>query len=257
MSKIKDRIEINANAVALRKQFGEDPHAPIDIFASLGDSDALTIVFYPMSVNISGMCLRGPDFKMIAINSALSYGRQRFTAAHELCHLFFHDDLPSMVICSANLDEAKKPMLEKEADIFASFFLAPYEALYSYIRDRLNKGKHGLDVYDIIRIEQYFGLSHQAALWRLVNDGYLSVEEAETMKPGVKSQARRMGYDDSLYCPTPPDRQRRTLGEYVKTAVALQEKGLISNGRYEELLMDAFRADIVYGLDIEGDFSND
>ena len=38
-----------------------------------------------------------------------------------------------------------------------------------------------------------------------------------------------------------------TYGHYINQAEQLISKGLISYGKYDELLMDAFRSDMVYG----------
>jgi Zn-dependent peptidase ImmA (M78 family) len=252
---LKDRIDINSDAIALRRDFGEDPYSPIDIFSMLNNFESFTIVFYPMSDRISGMCIRDEENKLIAINSALSYGRQRYSAAHELCHLFFHENLKS-IICAKDLDSKKRPE-EKEADIFASFFLAPYEALNSFIKKKLQKQPHHLDVNDVIKIEQHYGLSRQATLWRLINDGYLTVDATASMKSGIIQSAARLGYDDKLYRPTPSEKQYLTLGKYIELAEELKSKALISNGKYEELLLDSFRADIVYDLHLEGEESYD
>jgi Zn-dependent peptidase ImmA (M78 family) len=109
--------------------------SPIDIFSLIHNNDDLTIVFYPMSNRVSGMCIRDGKNKIIGVNSTLTYGRQRFTIAHELYHLFFHKDFKS-IICSKDLEKNKDPQ-EKEADIFASYFLAPYESLIYFIKNKL------------------------------------------------------------------------------------------------------------------------
>ncbi len=44
-----------------------------------------------------------------------------------------------------------------------------------------------------------------------------------------------------------------TFGKYIKIAEELRQKSLISKGKYEELLLDAFRSDIVYVLDGAGE----
>lgn len=248
---MKDKIEIHADAISLRKQLGEDSFSPIEIFSMLGNTENLTVVFYPMSDRISGACIRDDNMKLIAINSRLTYGRQRFTAAHELCHLFFHEDF-KYVVCAKDIDNNQEPQ-EKEADMFASYFLAPYEALSDFIKIKLGKKKGNLAVSDVVKIEQYYGLSRQAALWRLINDGYLSPEEARAMKTGIILSAMRLGFDATLYSPTPAEKQYNTLGEYIKIAEELKEKNLVSNGKYEELLLDAFRSDIVFGLNDEGE----
>ena len=247
---MKEQIEINSDAVNLRKHFGEDAYSPLDVFALINNSEDLTVVFYPMSERISGMSIRGENIKLIAVNSLLTYGRQRFTMAHELCHLFYHENFKS-IICGKDLDQNKEP-LEKEADLFAAYFLAPYESLQDFIRTKLKKEKSHLEVNDVVKIEQHYGLSRQAALWRLKNDGYLSSKEVDAMKTGIILSAIKLGFDVKLYLPTPPEKQYNTLGRYIQLAEALREKERISNGKYEELLLNAFRGDIIYGLNLDG-----
>ena len=198
-----------------------------------------------MSNRISGICIRDGKNKIVGINSNSTYGRQRFTIAHELYHLYFHENFKS-IVCFKDLEMNKDPQ-EKEADMFASYFLAPYEALSYFIKDKLGKEKYKLDVDDVVKIEQYFGISRQAILWRLVNDGYLNYENAETMKNGIITSARSLGYDDELYTPTPEDKQYATFGKYIKLANELKSKEVISQGKYEEILLNGFRSDVVYG----------
>ncbi|SET59165.1 protein of unknown function [Natronincola peptidivorans] len=242
---MKEKIEINGEAISLRKNFGEDSHSPIDIFSLLHNNDDLTMVFYPMSSQMSGMCIKDRRNKIIGINSTSTYGRQRFTIAHELYHLFFHEDYKS-IVCSKDLEINKDPQ-EKEADLFASYFLAPYESLTDFIKNKLKKEKLYLEIGDVVKIEQYYGLSRQATLWRLVNDGYLTHETANAMKKGIIASAIKLGYDDKLYIPTPEDKQYATFGKYIKLADQIKSKGLISTGKYEEILLNGFRGDIVYG----------
>jgi Zn-dependent peptidase ImmA (M78 family) len=246
---LKEKIELNGEAIILRKEFGEDANSPIDIFSLVHNNDDLTIVFYPMSSRVSGICIRDGKNKIIGVNSTSTYGRQRFTIAHELYHLYFHEDFES-IVCFTDLEMNKSPA-EKEADMFASYFLAPYEALSYFIRKKLGKEKQELEIEDVVRIEQHFGMSRQAILWRLINDGYLRPEKADTMKTGIIVSARKLGYDDKLYTPTPEDKQYATFGKYIRLAEELKAKELVSTGKYEELLLNGFRADIVYGFDTE------
>jgi Zn-dependent peptidase ImmA (M78 family) len=246
---LKEKIELNGEAIILRKEFGEDANSPIDIFSLVHNNDDLTIVFYPMSSRVSGICIRDGKNKIIGVNSTSTYGRQRFTIAHELYHLYFHEDFES-IVCFTDLEMNKSPA-EKEADMFASYFLAPYEALSYFIRKKLGKEKQELGIEDVVRIEQHFGMSRQAILWRLINDGYLRPEKADTMKTGIIVSARKLGYDDKLYTPTPEDKQYATFGKYIRLAEELKAKELVSTGKYEELLLNGFRADIVYGFDTE------
>ena len=88
---MKNNIELNSCALDMRKILKEDLQSPIDIFSLINNLKDVTLVFYPMSERISGMCIKQSNIKVIAINSNMSYGRQRFTVAHELYHLLSGD----------------------------------------------------------------------------------------------------------------------------------------------------------------------
>jgi len=246
---MKEKIQINAEALDLRRRFGEDVYSPVDIFSLLCSVEEITVIFFPMSDRVSGMCFRDEKNKIIGINSTQTVGRQHFTAAHELCHLYYHDDITGM-ICTKEENKKKFDLMEKEANLFASYFLAPYEALSSLIKTNFDRK---LGSKEIVKIEQYFRLSRQATLWRLIDDGYLTYKEAEEMKTGIVSSAAKYGYSTELYFSPPEEKQYMTFGKYIKIAEELREKSLISKGKYEELLLDAFRSDIVYGLDETGE----
>jgi hypothetical protein len=51
----------------------------------------------------------------------------------------------------------------------------------------------------------------------------------------------------------PKEKERTTYGQYIKRAKELLKRGLISDGKFDELLLEAFRADLVYGVDEGGE----
>lgn len=83
-----DKMELWKKAVSLRKQLGEDATSPIDIFTLAYSIDRLSIVYYPMGEHLSGICVKNNGSNVIAVNSSMTLGRQRFSMAHELYHLF-------------------------------------------------------------------------------------------------------------------------------------------------------------------------
>ena len=238
-----DKLDLNTKAQDLRERLGEDANSPVDIFSLTNQIDRLTLVFYPLGKNISGMCVRDGVIKLIAINSTMSYGRQRFSLAHELYHLYFDDD-SGFNVCSKKLNP--KSENEKCADQFASYFLAPYKSLQASIKKAVGNGV--LSMQNVIALEQYFGMSHLAMFWRLVSEGYLSPDKLDEYSSGVNNMARLLGYDDKLYKPTPLEQQKRTYGHYLKQVEELRKKDLVSSGKIDELLLDAFRDDIAFGL---------
>jgi len=249
---VKPKSELSYQANELRKQFGEDVSSPIDVFAILQSQERLTLVFYPFSDHISGMCVRTfSGHQVVAVNSTRTLGRQRFTAAHELYHLFVQKEIAA-VICGSDIGIGREDE-EKNADAFASYFLAPNDALRSFIEKNLLKGaERPLSVEDVVRIEQHFRMSRQATLYRLVGDNRISLELANTLKTGIIASARKLGFGDELYIPTPENRQYFTTGSYIEMVERLNTSELISTGKYEEFLLDAYRADIVYNLEAEG-----
>lgn len=239
-----DKLDLNTKAQELRELLGEDANSPLDIFSLVSQINGLTLMLYPLGKNISGMCIKDKDIKLIAINSTMSYGRRRFSLAHELYHLYF-DVNTGFNVCSRILDSESEN--EERADQFASFFLAPYKSLRSAIKKV--SPNWVLSKQHVIELEQYFGMSHLTMFRRLVSEGYLSGEKLEDYSHGVVSAARTLGYDDRLYNPTPVEFQKRTYGHYLKQVEELRHKDLVSSGKIDELLLDAFREDIAYGID--------
>ena len=237
--------ELNSLALRTRRMWNEDGYSPIDIFAIVNGwkEKKITIVKYPMSSRISGMCTLENEDVIICINSATSYGRQRFTLAHELYHVLYEKNM-QRVICDMSMNEDKSES-EIEADQFASYLLMPYDALleYEYEKERWNLEK-------IIDAEQFFQVSHQAMIHRLVCERMIDKGAAEQYKSvTVSTEAARLGYGKELYSPTDRNKQYFTTGEYIRKVEKMAEKDLISNGKQEELLLEAYRADIVYNFD--------
>ena len=121
----------------------------------------------------------------------------------------------------------------------------PHGAIETY---KLNNDIENWDLDSIIDAEQYFQISHQALLWRLrhfLNE--ISFDEYMAYKEDVIYNASIRGYDLSLYSPY-SNKEYLTIGNYIKLTEKAFEEDLISQGKKEELLLDAFREDIVYNL---------
>lgn len=239
-----DRLELHTKAQEVRELLGEDANSPVDIFALASQIRDLTWVYYPLGSNISGMCVKNEKIKLIAVNSTMSYGRQRFSFAHELYHLYY-DRSSGYNVCSKTFEPSDE--VEKNADQFASYFIAPYKALREKIRKIRTEER--LSLRNVIELEQYFGMSHQAMLWRLVSEKYLTKKEMDGYSIRVIMRAKELGYDDRLYRPLPEGSQKRTYGYYLKQVESLRKKEQVSSGKIDELLLDAYRDDIVFGDD--------
>lgn len=61
-------------------------------------------------------------------------------------------------------------------------------------------------------LEQYFSVSRQAILNRLVNEKELKPSLAESMKTNVILYSKSLGYSSELYLPLPQEKQYGTYG---------------------------------------------
>ena len=249
-----DKLDLSTKALSLRKELGADITSPVDIFSLVQTIPQLTLVFYPMGDHLSGMCIKNNGYPVIAVNSSMSVGRQRFSMAHELFHLYY-DENEYSTVCSMNIGGGNEA--EKAADQFASFFLMPPVALSDAIKKVQGSSKDSLGIREIVKLEQYFGVSRQAMLYRLIEENKLTPQQADQFRQGVIQSAVNLGYDDTLYKPLPKNRQYKTYGYYIQQAEELFEKDLISTGKYEQLLLAAFRPDLVYGDEFEEGELND
>jgi Zn-dependent peptidase ImmA (M78 family) len=241
-------LNIWKRAERIRKLLGEDSSSPIDLFALTNSINGLSIVNYPMGENISGMCVKGKHSNVFAINSLMTLGRQRFTLAHELFHLYY-DNEPSTSICLKNIGAGNEK--EIQADQFASYLIMPPLALTEMIQKLKESSSGVITLNEVVFLEQYYQISRQAVLYRLIQERELSHQDAEKMRQNIIQSAINLGYDDTLYKPSPLNKRYRTYGHYIKLAEKVLEKGLVSRGKYEELLLEAFRSDLVYGEDID------
>lgn len=231
--------ELNQLAIEFRLDIGLNYDTPLDFFPLITTKlKNLTIVFLEMDNKISGACFKVDSQQIMFINSKHPKGRQVFTAAHEIYHLFYEDT--TFTICNLNSNDE----VEKNANHFASFLLIPINALYSYKKEN-NIEKW--DLNSIIDCEQYFQISHEALLYRLKSSGDITFEEFNLFKPNIKNNAQHRGYDSSLY--EPYIDKNYTIGNYVRLVEKVYGKDLISNGKREEYLIQAYLSDLVYNLE--------
>lgn len=241
---MKSKQELNSLALSTRRIFGIDTNSPIDVFSILEDWKVkrVTMMHSPLSKGISGMCTDEEKNLLFIINTNTSYGRQRFTFAHLLYHVL-HEENCYRTVCDMSIG-LNKNNSEKEADIFASYLLIPYNALSQYFHE---KGK--LTIEDIIEAERYFQISHQAMLFRLEIDHLVSKEELEEFKNiSISEIVEKYGYDHLLYKTSFKDHQYFSFDEYISKIEKIYENGYISKERREELLLHAYRGELYYPI---------
>ncbi len=189
------------------------------------------VMFRPLSERFYGMSLQSKSgAKFMLINSNNAIGRQHFSIAHELYHLFY-DETPKPHICKAN-EKGKTPS-EYDADVFASALLIPKQGLLEFIPTNEIKSKN-ISLATILRTEQYFRVSHTALLVRLKACKLISEKDYEKLSVNaIQETAKEYGHNTALY------RKGNTnvvIGDFGEKARLSYEKEIISEGHYLELL---------------------
>ena len=223
----KDFIEIKASE--LRTEWGMSPYDPVPVKQLLLKLNILTL-FKSLGDNFSGMCLKRDDSRFILINANHARGRQHFTIAHELYHLYVQETF-EVHYCNPGSSNSSKQ--EKEADFFSSLFLMPEIGIKSMLpKEELLQNE--VSMASLLKLEHFFGVSRIALLVRLSALRLISKNKFDQLRemPVIRS-AKEYGYDISLY---QPGNDGLVLGDYGVKAKTLFDKGLISEGHYIELL---------------------
>ena len=203
---------------------------PINVESVLRKLNIFTI-YRPLSDNSYGLSLRSKkDRRFILINSKSTIGRQHFSIAHELFHLFY-DESPTPHICSD--ENGGKSTSEKNADLFASALLMPKEGLIQFIPEEEILDRN-VKLPTVIKLEQYYSVSRSSLLHRLRAIRLLSESSFKSLQNNpVKDSAKLYGYSLSLY---DSGNNNYVIGDFVEKARFLYEAGKISEGHYQELL---------------------
>jgi Zn-dependent peptidase ImmA (M78 family) len=209
--------------------------------AGLSDTEAINlkslllrlgvfVLFRPLSGDFSGMSLKdSSSHRFMLINSEQSRGRQHFTIAHELYHLFVEEH-PKPHKCSTG---SVKNEAEQKADMFASILLMPENGIIQMLpQEDIAKGDVSLAA--VIKLEHYFSVSRTALLNRLSDLRLItSLSKAHYSALSVIQSAKDYGYDTSLY---KSGNENLVIGDYGEKARTLFDHERISEGHYIELL---------------------
>lgn len=229
-------------SIKSRNEFGLSSIEPINIFEVLKYNGEISIIKMPLESKLYGLFIKKGNAQVILINTRNSLGRQCFSAAHEYYHLKYE----------VNMNHKDKG-LEKEADIFASYFLMTRGGLNYHLKRRLtNKNKKYIDISDCIYLENYFKVSHQALVLRLKLDKHINNNSfKQLMDVNIRNEASKLGYSLALYSPTLLDKDILIESDYAELAKEAMSKGKISLSRYNEYLLEGGYEDILFGLDLD------
>ena len=139
---------------------GREINFPINPFQMLADMGVI-FTFRPFK-KYEGIYIPAAneeDFSIVGINLNRPIARQRFTAAHELCHHL--KDANGGFVCTSN----PQSEVERYAEDFAAELLMPSNEMRKQIEIHLCDGYIDLD--GVLKIADYFGVSFSACLYRI------------------------------------------------------------------------------------------
>lgn len=160
---MQTNLMLERAAFEFREKNGIGSSEPIR-FKSWLQKLGVIVMFRPFSANFSGMAYKHQNQRFILINSNHSVGKQHFTLAHEIYHLFIQSDFESEISHTGKFD--KKNKVEYAADCFAAYLLMPESGVKSLIPLE-ELGKNKITISTIVTIEQFFACSRISLLYRL------------------------------------------------------------------------------------------
>lgn len=216
-------------AVKMRSDLQMSLTEPINAKTILRVLGIITL-YRPLSTTLYGLSAKSSDnrFRFMLVNSNTTRGRQHFTIAHELYHLYY-DPNPHSHFCREGIQDES----ERAANLFARAFLMPKAGiLKSTPSDELSSGK--LSLTTVLNLEVLYGVSHIAMLIRLKELKLItSALFEEYQSVAVKKEAALRGLDISLY---EKGNEGLIIGDFGAKARQLFESDKISEGHYVELL---------------------
>lgn len=203
---------------------------PLDMKTVVRQLNILTL-YRPLSESLYGLSLKSPDDKnkFILVNSNSTRGRQHFTIAHELYHLYY-DEKPTPHFCG---EESGRDSAERSANMFASALLMPKDGLIQNIPAKELTGRE-ISIEVALRLEYLFGVSNVTLAVRLKELKLITPDCAEYLKSlSIKREAAMRGYDSSLYS---SGNEGLVIGDFGSIAKRLYDSEKISESHYLSLL---------------------
>ena len=231
-------------AQEFRRTNGLSSTEPLRIKSLLQKTNVLTL-YKPLSSGFSGMSVKidsdmsvkidMPEkyYRFMLINSDHPIGKQHFTVCHEFYHLYFQKDFKAAISCTGLFDKKGNPE-EYNADIFASYLLLPEMGVWEMIPEN-ERNRNKIQISTILAIEHFYGCSHTALLFRLMNMDLIDKPHKEELSTGIVALARKFGYNTSLY---EKNNEGEVIGDYGLLANKAWEDGILSESAYYGLLID-------------------
>ncbi len=230
------RLKIKEMAEEVRIKFAKKGLS--DIFDILSETSFL--IRKPLDLEeLSGFITYFEDHLIVYLNSNFTLGHERYTAAHELYHIIYNEDILKREKVFIDKDKYKEE--EEKADVFAAEFLMPEDYVKEVFYKIVNVDKDRLKARHIVRMHNYFKVSYKAMLKRLVQlklcspKKYFDLIDIASLENKEKLQAltREEGFSIDLIVPS---RVTYIPKEYLIYVKSNYENGKITYDELKETL---------------------
>lgn len=230
-----------------REHLGLDRKEPVEDITGLLSRKGIKFYLASFALkNFFGFSIGADDggpAVIVNISDNITIERWIFTSAHELGHILLHTES----FKQDELDEIDKE--EKEADLFAGYFLLPDEGF-----KREWKECNGLNWYDaVLHIKRKYRVSYKTVLHRLIVENnldakkvYIEFNMIMMQKYGIslKGNTEPLSFNDGSIEPDSLSNNDFVEDKLHKLVRAAYEQGKISLSRAAEILrlsMDEMR----------------
>jgi Zn-dependent peptidase ImmA (M78 family)/transcriptional regulator with XRE-family HTH domain len=177
--------------------------APVPSLPELLETQGVRTGIVDLPEEISGITISNQSVGLfIVANRQHAPARRRFSFAHEYAHVLFDRRMKGIVTRSSERDD----LIEVRANAFAAAFLMPPEGIRQFVaalgkgqpsraiaqvfdeagavqaEGRAAPGSQDIQLYDVVHLAHYFGVSRLAALFRLRNLKLLTQGELDELK---------------------------------------------------------------------------
>lgn len=177
--------------------------APAPTLPELLETQGVRTGIVDLPEEISGITISNQSVGLfIVANRQHAPARRRFSFAHEYAHVLFDRRMKGIVTRSSDRDE----LVEVRANAFAAAFLMPPEGIRQFVaalgkgqpsraiaqvfdeagavqaEGRAAPGSQDIQLYDVVHLAHYFGVSRLAALFRLRNLKLLTQAELDELR---------------------------------------------------------------------------
>ena len=231
--------------------------APLPDLADLLETQGVRTGLVELLEDVSGLTLSDRNIGVFVVaNRAHHHLRRRFSFAHEYAHVVVDRERSGLVSRASDRDD----LIEVRANSFAASFLMPEEGLRQFVaglgkgrpsraytevfdeagsvdvEGRSEPGSQALQLYDVIQLAHYFGVSRLAALYRLRNLRLVSAAEFEQLK-ALDDAGKGRQLAELLGLPEPDDAIVRNEFRHRFLGLALEayRREEISRGKLKEL----------------------